>query len=1027
MRVSGKNEVVESLQTDLHLGIDIGSKTVKVVVQDSFGGILYSSYDRHLSDVRRTLDYVLRNAIHHFPSESMTVGVTGSAGMRFSELVNTPFVQEVVACRSALERLIPDADVAIEIGGEDSKILYLSDGEEMRMNSTCAGGTGGFIDTIAGMLDVNAEKLNHYAHGCRNIYPIASRCAVFAQMDVRPLLNEGVAKEDIAGSVFDAVAKQCIAGLACGRPISGKVAMLGGPLYFLSALRARFSERLGLSEESLLLPSEGHLFVAQGAAFEGESGEARTIASLLEDLSKQPWEERDGLNRLPPLFECGEHYDSFKARHDLCSMPRGSISKYEGRAYLGVDSGSEAIKYVLISEDGSVLSTYYQRSAGDLSEIARKMLVDLYKSIPRDHEKRPLITIAHATVTGYGEHYLKKAFSFDSGEVETVAHIRAAKQLVPDVDFIFDIGGQDTKCIALSEGVLTDVVLNEACSSGCGALLSGMAWSMNVKMEKFIESALFAENPVDLGTRCTVFMTSRVRHAQKEGIDVGDISSGLAYSVVKNALFKVAHMQDVSKLGKKIVVQGGAFANDAVLRAFELICGVEVTRPKEAPYMGAYGAALIARSRASESSGSALLDRKRVEDLRLFQETRSCNRCANLCKLQVTKFFDDGRMREFVIGNRCDKGAGISSQPESSGSMVDFRNTLLFARPRFERAKRGRVGILRALDSYETYPFWHAFFTALDFDPVLSRKGGDVRATSTIPSESVCFPAKLAHAHMLDLVDRGIGVVFAPCLRGIERPRTACPVIAGYPLVLRANIPQIYNGGVSVLSPVLPSLFLEGQVNPELTKLLLESLQSEYPDINEIEVEKALGKGLAAYEKFKQELALEGLRRFEAAYLEGSPVAVLACHPYHLDPDVHHGISELLVSFGYTVLTADSVSWWKDVHPDERELASKTAEDSLVSCRDRVSPWEHADEILNAARFAAENKVVDFVELYSFGCGIDPVVTDEALNLLSASGCGYSFLKVDEMEDLAPAKIRLRSMMALRQDRLKGGGSGADQ
>lgn len=1023
----------EASKTGLHLGIDIGSKTVKIVVQNDDGEILYSSYDRHLSDVRRTLEYVLGNAMVRYPSESMSVGVTGSAGIRFSELTGIPFTQEVVACRTALARLMPDADVAIEIGGEDSKILYLTDGEEMRMNSTCAGGTGGFIDTIAGMLDVNAEKLNHYAHGCRSLRPIASRCAVFAQMDVRPLFNEGVSKEDIAGSVFDAVAKQCITGLACGRPISGKVAMLGGPLHFLSALRARFIERLGLSEEDVLLPSEGHLFVAQGAAFDGEKRKPRTIASLISDLAKQPWEERGELERLQALFECEEDYAVFKARHALCAVPRSSVSRYEGRAYLGVDSGSEAIKYVLLSEGGQVLSTYYKRSAGDLSEAAREMLVHLYRSIPRDHRKRPLITIAHATVTGYGEHYLKKAFSFDSGEVETVAHIRAARELVPDADFIVDIGGQDIKCIALSDGVLKDIVLNEACSSGCGALLSGMAWSMNVKLDSFIKSALFAKNPVDLGTRCTVFMTSRVRHAQKEGVSVGDISAGLAYSVVKNALFKVARMHDASALGKSIVVQGGSFANDAVLRAFELTCGVEVRRPKEAPYMGAYGAALIARSRARADSASSLLSRKRVEDLRLLQETRLCGRCANACKLQVTRFFDGGDVREFAIGNRCDRWSGSPIKAGGCENLVDFRNTLLFARPRLKNPKRGKMGMLRVLDTYETYPFWQAFFTTLGFDLVLSRAGKDSRAASTIPSESVCLPAKLAHSHFFDLLNRGVDVVFAPCLQGIERPRSACPVVAGYPLVLRANIPQVHDGEVRVLSPILPSLFADNALHPELADLLVESLQLEYPDIEAAEVGHALDEGFLAYGEFKERLAQEGRRVFESACRKESPVAVLACHPYHLDSDVHHGIPELLTTFGYTVLTTDAVSWWSGESSCEEATISEPTSCCLDLGQDQVlriedaNLWERADEVLHAARFAAEKENVDFVGIYSFGCGIDPVVTDRASDLLKSSKGRYSLLKVDEMEDLAAAKIRLRSMMALREGVLKRERHEADQ
>lgn len=1052
----------------LFLGIDIGSKTIKVVVQDAAGELRYCSYNRHLSDVRKTLGYVLDQAKELCPDEPMKVGITGSAGMALAEGLAVPFTQEVVACRTALKHLIPQADVAIEIGGEDSKILFLTGGEELRMNSTCAGGTGGFIDTLAGMLDCNAEELNFYAHGCKTVYPIASRCAVFAQMDVRPLLNEGISREDIAGSVFDAVAAQCISGLACGRPIHGTVALLGGPMHFLSSLRDRFQKRLGLADEDIYVPENGHLFVAQGAAFQAESAAAPvfTLGELIERIAEADLGGDDTLMRLEPLFANREEYQEFQERHNRCKVPRLDISSYEGRAYLGVDSGSEAIKYALIAEDGSVLHTAYERSAGNLIDVARDILIRLYKRMPRKHDGTPAIQIAHATVTGYGEAYLKQAFSFDSGEVETVSHVRATQELIPDADFILDIGGQDIKCVWLRDGKVENVVLNEACSSGCGALISGMAWSINVHLNEFIDAALLAEEPVDLGTRCTVFMTSRVRHAQKAGASTGDISAGLAYSVVRNAVHKVIRAHSADELGKNIVVQGGTFANDAVLRAFEKTYGREVRRADIAPYMGAYGAALIARERGGNQEATSLLNRNQLQDLHYRQTVVPCQLCTNACHLVVTKFTVDGQQRKFVVGNRCERGgdgAGADANADASAAgsselpdMFDFRYKLLFDRPVLSagEAPRGPMGLVRALDMYETYPFWHAFLSQLGFEVVLSDGKLDGPALETIPSESLCYPAKLAHGQMMDLLGREVPYILLPYVDGMGEPGTACPVVAEYPLVLQTVVAP-HGPKTKVINPVLPSLFVnegdkgaaaEGLDGSETAaaeglglgfgrrkmwcdiphfsspaesastscgsltvserflqncEVLQEALLSVDPSITIEEVWEAYGAGLQAQERYLSELKEANLQALDQVIKADGRAVVLAGRPYHGDPAVHHGIPDLLKSCGYAVLS------------EEIALGDSP-----------VTHWDFPHRVVDAACFVAKQPQLDFVELTSFGCGLDAAASDMVRDLLQEAGKMPTCLKIDEMSDLASARIRVRSMLAAREGLLsKNGGS----
>ena len=985
--------------TMLHLGIDLGSKTVKLVVLDDDKKLLESSYERHLSNVPATLSYRVHMLARVFPNEEFSIGVTGSAGMQLAGLCGLHFDQEVIATRAAIGEFIPQTDVAIEIGGEDSKIIYIAGGQELRMNNTCAGGTGGFIDTIAGMLDIHAEELNTYAYGSKHVYPIASRCAVFAQSDVRPLINEGVSKEDIAASTFNAVVSQCIGGLACGREIRGKVAFLGGPLHFLSYLRECFVKRLNIAPQDVIAPPEGHLFIAQGAALLGWNEKPMTLAELIEKINAVPWDEYTSLNRLNPLFESKEEYQQFVEDHADVGASRVPLGNYEGDAYLGVDSGSEAIKYVLMGEHGEVLRAYYKRSAGDVIDAAKEMLVDLWKSIPRNIDGSPMVKIRHATVTGYGEGYLKQAFAFDSGEVETVAHVWAAKSLVPDVDFLLDIGGQDIKCTYLHNGNIQNVVLNEACSSGCGALLSGMAWNMNIKIQDFVHEALFAKSPVDLGTRCTVFMTSRVRHAQKEGAELGDIAAGLAYSVVRNAVQKVIRVNDASDLGKNIVVQGGTFANDAVLRAFEKFYNVHVTRPIGAETMGAYGAALLARERAVSGAYSTLLEREEVESLNFKQDYRVCELCTNACHLTVTTFEDStGAQRTYTVGNRCDRGAGITDAKQLP-DMFDIKYKLLFAdcgakEDVKQDAARGTIGIPRVLNFYDSYPFWKAFFTNLGFEVELSSESSEEifrKGIEYVPSESMCFPAKLAFGHVQDLVDKGVEKIFLPYVLGSRCTDDSCPVLGAYPLAIKLNVESLQEHDVSLITPMLNGLF-DPNMRGSNIDALVKSLHGQFEDVTREEVERAFDAGFAEDRIFGNKIRKIGRRLLQKVRDEKLPAVILVGRPCHLDPMLHHGIPSMLTENGNAVLT----------------------EDALNLVDEQGTPWGYASTTVAAAETVVNDDDLDFVELHSFNCGPDAMTTDMVQDIMDRTNRPYACLKIDEMVDVASSRIRVRSMIAAR-------------
>ena len=830
----------------LHIGIDVGSTTVKLAILDAANDVKFSVYRRHHADVRATIVEVLSEAAADFGDKRMTIAITGSGGLLLAQWLGIEFVQEVIASKTAVETFIPATDVAIELGGEDAKIIYFDQGIEQRMNGTCAGGTGAFIDQMAALLNTDAGGLNVLAQGATTLYPIASRCGVFAKTDVQPLINEGARKEDIAASIFQSVVTQTISGLACGRPIRGHVAFLGGPLQYLPELRKRFYETLELDDEHIVVPDNAHLFVASGCAIAGAASEttrAELLGDVLDRLKSLGDIQGSEVVRLPPLFASEDEYAQFKSRHDGERVRRGELMDYEGTAYLGIDAGSTTFKAALIGEDGALLWSHYASNKGDVLGCARTALTNLYNAMPVNADTgEPLVRIGHATVTGYGEHLLLEALRVDSGEIETVAHLRGAQEMLPGVEFILDIGGQDMKCLRVKDGVIDHIMLNEACSSGCGSFIESFATGLNLDVAEFAQTAVSAERPVDLGSRCTVFMNSRVKQAQKEGATVGDIAAGLAISVIKNALFKVIKIRDPHDVGTKVIVQGGTFLNDAVLRAFEQLSEVQAVRPDIAGNMGAFGAALLARDRCHEAMAlearkakagaawssendelaapaavcSTLLSLEQLAALSPTHKTVRCKACSNHCLLTVNDFgVDDvtGKHRRFITGNRCEKGAGTFDEAKAAvPNLYEYKSQRLFGYEPLpaDRATRGSVGIPRALNQYENYPFWFTFFTKLGFRVVLSdpsTKKTYEAGIESMPSESVCYPAKLSHGHIMNLLDKHPDFIWFPCSKWERQEDEGagnhfnCPIVASYPEALRLNIDELRTSDVKLLTP----------------------------------------------------------------------------------------------------------------------------------------------------------------------------------------------------------------------------------
>ena len=984
-----------------HIGLDVGSTTVKIAVLDPDGMLVYSKYQRHFSDIRKTIYDVLSEVLRAFVGCQATVMITGSGGMLAAQWMGLDFVQEVVASTEAVSRLIPEADVAIELGGEDAKITYFRNPVEQRMNGTCAGGTGAFIDQMAILLKTDASGLNEYAKKHQTIYPIAARCGVFAKTDIQPLLNEGAAKEDIAASVFQSVVNQTISGLACGRPIRGRVAFLGGPLNYLSELRARFIDTLSLTDEQIIFPDNSHLFVAIGAAFVSRNKQPFSTDELLRRLPAVLSISSDEITRLDPLFASEEDYINFCHRHAAAASVKGRIGEYRGNCYLGIDAGSTTTKAVLMGEDEEVLYSWYGSNYGSPFTSAKKILIDIYRQLPEEAR------IAYSAVTGYGEALIKASLGIDFGEIETIAHYTAAEKFLPGVEFILDIGGQDMKCLKVKDGVIQSIMLNEACSSGCGSFIEAFATSLDMSVSDFAREALTAKKPVDLGSRCTVFMNSRVKQAQKEGAEVGDISAGLSYSVIKNALTKVIKIKSPDEMGKKIIVQGGTFYNDAILRCFELISGREAVRPDIAGLMGAYGCALIAKREYTPEKTSTLISREAVESITSEIRQVRCGKCTNNCLLTINRFSDG---KSFISGNRCERGVGIEKPQETVPNLYAYKYKRLFSHYQSldpETAPRGTVGLPRALNMYENYPFWHTVFTKLGFSVILSDKSSKklyVKGMETIPSESVCYPAKLCHGHIMNLVEKGVSFIFYPSIPyeqnfdELSDNHYSCPIVTSYPEVIKNNMDVLQEKGIRFLHPFLPY-----DTPGRMAERCYEELKSF--GVTKSEVKAAVEAGYAEDSAFRRDVRDEAQRIMKWAEETHHKCIVLAGRPYHLDPEINHGIPELITSFGMAVLSEDSVS-----HLGKLQQPIRV-----------VNQWAYHARLYRAADFVRDKKNIELIQLNSFGCGLDAVTTDQVQEILEPSGKIYTCLKIDEGLNLGAIRIRIRSLKAALEERDRNG------
>ena len=980
-------------------GIDIGSTTVKLVVLDKSGEILFGSYRRHCAHTQQTLAALLREAREELGDCALRLGITGSGSINLGKALGVGFVQEVVAVASALQFVAPQTDVAIELGGEDAKIIYFQGGLEERMNGVCAGGTGSFIDQMAALLQTDAAGLNEAAAQYREIYPIAARCGVFAKTDIQPLINEGATKADLAASIFQAVVNQTISGLACGKPIRGCVAFLGGPLHFLPELKKAFVRTLRLTEETTVDPENSHLFAAMGAALESEEAQPTTLSALLARLEAGVSMEFE-IKRLAPLFADQAEYDAFRLRHAEAIVPKGELADYRGECFLGIDAGSTTTKLALVGSSGELLFSFYANNQGSPIRTAMTAISALRRQLPAG------AWIARSCSTGYGEALLKAAFCLDEGEVETIAHCTAASYFAPKVDCVLDIGGQDMKCIKLRGGSVDTVLLNEACSSGCGSFIENFANSLGYTAQAFAQEALFAENPVDLGTRCTVFMNSNVKQAQKEGASVADISAGLAYSVIKNALFKVIKLANAKELGSNIVVQGGTFYNRAVLRAFERIAGVEAVCPDIAGIMGAFGAALLAKQHY-HGQETTMLPLEEIERLTYTSATTRCGGCSNRCMLTVNKFSGG---RRYITGNRCEKGGGAASLSEKGANLIEFKRNRIFNYPPLseEEATRGEIGIPCVLNLYENYPFWATFFRDLGFRVVLSplstRKIYEL-GMETIPSESECYPAKLAHGHVQWLIDRGIRTIFHPCVlyEYQETPDAQnhfnCPIVVSYPENLKNNIEAVTDGNIRYLRPFL-AFTDEKTVEKRLVRLCAEEW-----GISAAQTREAVHKAWQEQRRAKADIRAEGARVLEKMEREGRAGIVLAGRPYHIDPEINHGIPELIASYGLDVFTEDSLPI--DFTP-ERPLRV-------------VDQWVYHSRLYAAAEFVRKRDDLELIQLNSFGCGLDAVTTDQVSEILEGSNKLYTVLKIDEVNNLGAVRIRIRSLLAAMRLRREQG------
>ena len=980
------------------LGIDIGSTTVKVAFLDKDGTILFSDYKRHFARIRETLSDLLSDAYNKLGNRTIYPMITGSGGLTLAKHLGVPFTQEVIAVSTSLRDRCPGTDVAIELGGEDAKIIYFEDGNaEQRMNGICAGGTGSFIDQMASLLQTDAAGLNEYAKCYKSLYTIAARCGVFAKTDIQPLINEGATKEDLAASIFQAVVNQTISGLACGKPIRGHVAFLGGPLHFLSELKKAFIRTLKLDDEHIMNTENSHLFAAIGSALCTEGKVSYSLEEMVGKLAA-PIKMEFEVARMDPLFRDRSEYDEFRNRHDRSCVTKSDLSKASGDLFLGIDAGSTTTKIALVDTEGNLVYSFYSGNDGSPLKTAIRSITEIKEKLPEGAR------IARSCSTGYGEALLKSAFLLDDGEVETVAHYTAAAFFDPKVDCILDIGGQDMKCIKIRNNTVDSVQLNEACSSGCGSFIETFAKSLDYSVIDFAKEALFAPHPIDLGTRCTVFMNSKVKQAQKEGASVADISAGLAYSVIKNALFKVIKVADASELGQNIVVQGGTFYNDAVLRAFENISGCKAIRPDIAGIMGAFGAALIARERYESGYESTMLTLDDIINLEFTTSMTKCKGCTNSCRLTINRFTGG---RQFISGNRCERGIGGVKNKTGVPNLYEYKLKRVFDYTPLELndAPRGTVGIPRVLNIYEDYPFWFTFFTKLGYRVVLSP--ASTRAIyelgiESIPSESECYPAKISHGHIEWLIGQNVDFIFYPALF-YERNEFEeagnhynCPIVTSYSENIKNNVESITTGKVVFKNPFM---------NFSSTENIAYVLKKEFETIPAREIEDAVSAAWDELAKTRDDVKKEGEKALQYLKETGKHGIVLAGRPYHVDPEINHGIPDMITSYDIAVLSEDSISH--------------------LGCVDRplivMDQWMYHSRLYAAAAYVRTVDNLDLVQLFSFGCGLDAVTTDQVNDILSGSDKIYTCLKIDEVNNLGAARIRIRSLLSAIKVREKQG------
>lgn len=970
------------------LGIDVGSTTLKTVLLDENKNILEKSYKRHFSKVREATLEHLKSLKDLLIDKKIKICITGSAGLGISEAGGIDFVQEVFASSLAVDEKFPQTDVVIELGGEDAKIIFLSGGVEERMNGACAGGTGAFIDQMANLMNLDTMELDKLSFECEKLYPIASRCGVFAKSDVQPLLNQGIRKEDICASIYQAVVEQTITGLAQGREIKGNVLFLGGPLHFLKGLGLRFKKSLNLDDEHAIFPDDGHYFVALGAAYYArEQKKEFEFEELIKILQNLP--QKSQIEHEEALFKNEEEYEEFKARHAKATIKKADINSYKGDAYLGIDSGSTTIKLLLLSENNELLYKFYSSNEGNPVEIIKRELQNLRK-ICGDR-----INIKFSAATGYGEELMQNAFGVDLGLVETVAHYTAAKFFNPNVDYIIDIGGQDIKCFSIVDKKIDSVVLNEACSAGCGSFLESFAKSLGYDVKEFAKFAINAKHPAKLGTRCTVFMNSSVKQAQKDGASIEDISAGLAISVIKNAIYKVMRIKSVEELGKNVVVQGGTFLNDAVLRAFEKELKKDVIRLDISEMMGAFGAALFAKQRCKEKTN--LITLQALENFKHEVRLSSCTKCTNKCALTINTF---GTKDKFIVGNKCERGAGKAIK-NILPNMVEFKNNLLREYASITKNSGLKIGIPLVLNMYEFMPFWKSFFENLGCEVVVSKmpnKNLRLKAAQNVPSDTVCYPAKISHSHIEYLLDKKVDIIFYPCMsygsnEGISDNHFNCPVVAYYPELLGANTKNTKE-----------TIFLYPHLGFDnikfLEKRLYDELKNHIKGISISSVKNSIKFGFDELAKFKNKIFEEGQKAIKYARENSLFSIVLACQPYHIDRDINHSIDKLLNSLGFVVLLEDCISL-------------KKAKTKILN------QWTYHAKMYSTAEFVCNEKLCELVHLVSFGCGIDAISADEVKRILTQKGKFYTQIKIDEIANLGAAKIRLRSLKAAMEDKLK--------